>query len=128
MTQVRGEDVPVCLEIYFVSRKNAELCRVAFLVGQEELLRKNKIIKPKTRSRGIGIEDPDLFKDFAMADTYQVHPSMIESLTDLQFAPATDPIVPERLSRVVLKEVEIKGRGLGLSDDNNAPEIEGLVF
>lgn len=134
VSQVDGESVRIPAlfwkVIYFVSKGKKGLCRVGFLVGQEELLHKDEIVKPKVKSRSIGQKEAELFADFALADTYQVHPTFIESLTGLRFTDAIDPIEQDRRNHVVLKEVQVRSRGLGGSDvaqgDQSLPVIEGL--
>lgn len=88
--------------IYYINSAK-ELCRVAYLVGQRQLLTDAGIIRVSRDAMG-----DELFSDFQGAKTHQVDVSLIEELTDLTFAPAKDVFLDDRPKEMVLEEVEIK--------------------
>ena len=108
--------------IYYSDRDKV-LSRVAFLMGQENILMENGIVIPYSGSRGEE-EKPDdlLFVDFDKADTYQVSLDLIEELTGLDFPPAKDAVTHRRPVELILRETNAR--------DLAEPEhfIEGLVL
>ena len=72
VTEVDGESVQIPVLfwklVYYVNHTEGKLCRAGFLVGQEELLRKDGIIHPKVKSRQIDLGSKDKednrFQDF----------------------------------------------------------------
>lgn len=110
VTTVRGEQIRIPTlfwkVIYFVKPRQ-NLHRVAFLVGQEKLLVRHKIVEEPERSRGF--EDP--FEDFKLGDTYQVKPSLIESITGLSLPDATDPFEDNRPTKLIMEEVTLRSMG-----------------
>ena len=96
ITSVRDQQIKIpslfWKVIYYV-KPGGDLHRVAFLVGQENLLLKHDIVEHPERSRGF--EDP--FSDFKLGETYQVKSSFIEKITRLKLPEAKDPFVDPRL-------------------------------
>jgi len=107
--------------IYYPSG-NGTLCRVGFMISQEQVLLKNKIVEPAPVDRGVEPAIPPelLFLDFEKADTYQVNVPLIEEMTGLHFHPAREPFLDKRPSKLIMEEVAIRGLG--------APKIKGLVL
>ena len=89
--------------IYFV-KPGGDLHRVAFLVGQENLLLKHNIVEAPERSRGF--QDP--FSDFKLGDTYQVKSAYIEKITGLKLPEAKDPFVDPRPSKLLMEQVNLR--------------------
>lgn len=108
VTPVRGATVMIprmFWKMVYYTRDRKTLNRVAFLVGQEDILVKEGIVHPPSVSRGA---PPDTrFQDFKLGDTFQVHPSFIEDLTGFAFTPAREPFEDNRPVRIILEEVEL---------------------
>lgn len=92
-------------KMIYYSKRREELSRVAFLVGQEDILVKKGIVKPLRVTRGEGEENP--FQDFKLGDTFQVHPSFIEDMTGFTFVKANEPFEDFRPVKIILEEVEL---------------------
>lgn len=103
--EVRDEEIklPVLFwkVIYYIN-SSKELCRVAYLVGQRQLLTDAGIIRISR-----GVTGDELFSDFEEAKTHQVNISLIEELTDMTFAPAKDVFQDDRPREVILEDVEL---------------------
>ena len=119
VTKVRGVTVRIprmFWKMIYYTKRREELSRVAFLVGQEDILIKKGVVNPPPVFRGEAIEDP--FQDFKLGDTFQVHPSFIEDMTGFTFVKAKEPFEDFRPVRIILEEIEIpsesvsQGRGL----------------
>ena len=108
VTSVRGESVMIprlFWKMVYYSRDRRSLSRVAFLVGQEDILVKEGIVHPPSVSRSAP-PDPR-FQDFKLGDTFQVHPAFIEDLTGFTFPDAREPFEDHRPVRLILEEVEL---------------------
>ena len=110
VTTVRNEHIRIpslfWKVIYFV-KPGGDLHRVAFLVGQENLLLKHNIVEPPERSRGF--DDP--FSDFKLGETYQVKSTFVEKITGLTLPEAKDPFVDPRPSKLLMEEVNLRSLG-----------------
>ncbi|QNF35310.1 DNA/RNA non-specific endonuclease [Adhaeribacter swui] len=89
-------------------KEDQQLYRVGFLIGQEELLRQAKIIKPQPIEKTA--LPTDLFLDFEDAETYQVNIATIEQLTKLTLPIAQDVYQDTRPIKLVLEEVDVNAR------------------
>ena len=89
-------------KIIYFTKSDGKLYRVGFLMGQKELLVKDKIIEIVSKSI-------DPFGEFEHGDTFQVNLSLIESLTQIDFPPAIEPKQDDRSVKLVLEQIEIPG-------------------
>lgn len=104
--EIRGDalQLPVLFwKIIYYINYNHELCRTAFLVGQEKLLIEANVVR---RSRGVAEENT--FMDFALGDIYQVNVSLIEKLTDCTFEPAKEIFKDKRSENIILENVQVR--------------------
>ena len=91
--------------IYF-TRSGKKLYRVSFLYGQKSVLEDSGIVF-KTRSIA-PVET--LFMDFEYAKTFQVHTSVIETLTGFSFTEAIDPYQQKQKPlEMIVQEVNLRG-------------------
>ena len=104
VTPIRGErmQLPTMFwKVIYYQKEDGELHRVAFLLGQAHLWRRDEIaLFPR------GAEP---FADFEAASTYQVEVPTVEQLTGLTFASAHEVYQDPRPLALILSEV--KGRG-----------------
>ncbi|MBX2820994.1 MAG: DNA/RNA non-specific endonuclease [Rhodothermaceae bacterium] len=112
VTTVRGASVLIprlFWKMVYYTRDRQTLNRVAFLVGQEDILIDAGIVHPPSVSRG----DPEdaRFQDFKFGDTFQVHPSFIEDLTGFSFPHAREPFEDHRPVRIILEQVDLPLEG-----------------
>lgn len=123
VTEVDGEKVKIPTlfwKVVYFRNPQKELARIGFLMGQENVLLREKIVKKvfeeRSNTRG--------FSDFEDGDTYQVNVSLIERLTQLSFPKAIDPYEDERPNKLVIQEVQVRG----LDPAEASGTLEGLVF
>lgn len=105
VNRIRGKlvQLPVYFwKIVYYIDNNKELCRVAFLVGQKELLEKSGLL---LTSRSIR-RKRTTFSRFRKGDTFQVNVKLIERLTGCSFHPAKDVYKDKRSPALVLEEVQ----------------------
>ncbi len=108
--------------IYYTS-KFGKLYRVAFVMGQEDVLKDNGIVKDVSSKGGLGEDDFEeetetFFSQFKKMPASQVPVAMIEELTGLTFSPGEEPENMKKKSidfKAIEKEVQAKG---GLGDDD----------
>ena len=139
VTKIDGVEVQIPAlfwKVIYYSPDGKTLKRVAFLMGQKDLLLERKIAKPKPVDDELESSKPPavdpLFTDFENAATYQVNVSTVEKLSGLKFPDAEDPFKDDRLLKIVLKQVEVDDalesfRPEGSEDDADF-ELEGLVL
>ncbi len=90
--------------VYYI--KKGKLHQVGFLAGQEGILRRKKIVKAPSTSRG---QTEDNFMGFGEADTYQVKVKLLEAITGLKFPKAKELLVDQRPQKLILEEVTLRG-------------------
>lgn len=108
VTKVNGKEIqlPVLFwKVVVFSKDNRQLYRVGFLMGQAQLLRKAKIVKPEPIK--IAALEADRFMQFEDAETYQVNIATIENLTALTLPPARDVYQDSRPIKLILEEVDV---------------------
>ena len=128
---IKGEEVQIPVlfwKVIYFTADGKSLNRVAFLMGQEELLLKRRIVRPKVSELESVVSKPEYFNDFEDASTYQVSTSMVEDLTGLAFSPASDPFKETRLVKIILKQVEVSDLESFPGDNAIGYEMEGLVL
>ncbi|MDQ4139992.1 MAG: DNA/RNA non-specific endonuclease [Bacteroidota bacterium] len=111
VTKVLGKEIQLPTlfwKVVVFTKDDQQLYRVGFLMGQEQLLRKAKIVKPGPVE--IRALTTDLFQEFEDAETYQVNIATIEELTNLTLPPAKDIYEDSRPIKLVLEEVDINAR------------------
>ncbi|MDQ3292462.1 MAG: DNA/RNA non-specific endonuclease [Bacteroidota bacterium] len=111
VTKVLGKEIQLPTlfwKVVVFTKDDQRLYRVGFLMGQEELLRKARIVKPEPVE--IAARATDLFLDFEDAQTYQVNIATIEQLTNLTLPPAKDVYQDTRPIKLVLEEVDVNAR------------------
>ncbi len=134
MRPVNGNEVQIPAlfwKMIYFTPDGENLYRVAFLMGQKELLLKRKIARLKEEElERAPAPKPPFFLDFEDSATYQVNSSFVEQLTQLSFAPANDPYVDQRPAKIVLKAVEVGTDGLERFPGSGGTEyeLEGLVL
>jgi endonuclease G, mitochondrial len=126
ITRVEGQEVRIPTlfwKVIYFAKSGGQLNRVAFLMGQEELLEKDGIVHPRETGRGLFVsKEEQLFMDFKGADIYQVNLSTIRTLTKLSFTAANEPFKDKRSVALIRKEVQ----GRGLFGGEQEYEIEGV--
>ena len=128
VTEVDGQRVRIPTlfwKVIYFSKSDGRLYRVGFLMGQEDLLEKQKIVHPRERGRGLIVtEEEQLFMDFQQADIFQVNIGTIQQLTKLSFTPAVEPFTDKRSIPLIRKEVQ----GRGLLGGEPVYVIEGMTL
>lgn len=130
--QIDGLDVQIPVifwKVIYYTSKTGKLYRVAFVMGQEDVLKNNGIVKDTSSKGGLGEDDFEeetetFFSQFKKMPASQVPVAMIENLTGLTFAPGEEPKAIKKKStdfQAIEKEVQAKG---GLGDDEFAEEGE----
>lgn len=121
VTKVSGQEIQLPTlfwKVVVFSKDDQQLYRVGFLMGQEQLLRQGKIIKPEPIE--IAALATDRFTEFEDAETYQVNIATIENLTKLTLPPAQDVYQDNRPIKLILEEVDIvarvAGRGVAVAE------------
>ncbi|MEM8896778.1 MAG: DNA/RNA non-specific endonuclease [Bacteroidota bacterium] len=123
VTEVDGGLVKIPIlfwKVVYFRNSQKELVRIGFLMGQEKVLLKEKIVKRVQEKTSL----TRAFDDFEDGDTYQVNVSLIEKLTQLTFPKAIDPFEDERPNKLVLQEVQVRG----MNPEETSGTLEGLVF
>lgn len=120
VSEVRSQEIqlPTLFWKVVYYQINQHLYRVAFLMGQKNLLEKDQIV---ISSKSISMGD-ELFTDFELAETYQVNVNLIEKLTGLTFSSAIDVYSDTRPSHLILDVVNPRG------SDKSIEQISGLVL
>lgn len=114
VTKVNNEDVLIPTlywKVIFYTNDGKKLSKVGFLMGQENLLRKRKIVKPQAAKILFAkhlAKEKEFFNDFKDAQTYQVNLATIEKLSGLKFPAAKQPYKDKRPIPLIIKEVEVK--------------------
>lgn len=112
VTEVDGQSIRIPTlfwKVIYFTKSDGRLYRVGFLMGQEDLLLKEKIVRPPKRSKSIFLtEEEQLFMNFKHADTYQVNIGTIRKLTKLSFTAAREPFKDDRPITLIRKEVQSK--------------------
>lgn len=123
VTEVDGQRllIPTLFwKVIYFTKSDGHLYRVGFLMGQGELLEKQKIVQPQPRSRDFFVnEEEQLFMEFKQAEIFQVNISVIRKLTKLQFTAAKEPYKDDRPITLIQKEVQSRG-----FYDENGPSVE----
>ncbi len=124
---VQGERVKIPTlfwKVIYYTTSDGKLNRVAFLMGQRQLLEKTETIAVER-----DIDDATLFLDFADAETYQVNVSTVEQLTGLIFASAEDRYNDARSIPLIVQNVQVT-RDIDAPEDPSALdyEIRGLMI
>lgn len=105
-TPINGQYVQLPLHfwkvVYFQKADN-KTYRVGFLMSHHSLLKASGII---TDLESESLDDR-LFLDFKKAGTYQVNISLIENITNLQFAYAVDSYQDSRAVELIFDEIDI---------------------
>ncbi|MEM6765265.1 MAG: DNA/RNA non-specific endonuclease [Bacteroidota bacterium] len=125
VTEVKGEwvQIPTLFwKVVYFCNPQKQLTRIGFLMGQEKVLLREKIIQEASKKEG----RTRMFDDFEDGDTYQVRVSLIESLTGITFPEAEDPYEDERPNKLILQQVQV--RSLRSTEDTPSSSIKGLVW
>ncbi|NAY93138.1 hypothetical protein GTQ34_14575 [Muricauda sp. JGD-17] len=96
--------------IYYENSEN-ELMRVSFITNQQDILEKNRVIKPiivRTVDR-LPEKSQHNFQKFKAAETYQTDVSLIESLTNLTFHKAIEIFKEKRPVRLIEQSTNVRG-------------------
>lgn len=128
---VKGQEVQIPVlfwKVIYFSGDGKTLNRVAFLMGQENLLKERRIVRSREGELEVAVPKPTFFDDFEDAATYQVNIDVVEQLTGLTFSQAVDPYHDKRPVKIILKQVEVSDLE-GFSDENALGfELEGIVL
>lgn len=128
VTEVEGQQVQIPTlfwKVIFFRKSDGDLYRVAFLMGQEELLEEMEIVQSRRTSRNIfPTEEEQLFMEFKKANIYQVNINTILKLTKLRFSAAKEPFKDKRSMALIRKEVQ----GRDLFGGESSFIIEGLTI
>lgn len=128
VTEVEGQQVQIPTlfwKVIFFRKSDGRLYRVAFLMGQEELLEEMDIVMSRRTSRNIfPTEEEQLFMEFKKADIYQVNINTIRKLTKLRFSAAREPFKDKRSMALIQKEVQ----GRDLWGGETSLVIEGITI
>ena len=111
VTEVRDVKVQIPVlfwkVVYYI--KMDILHQVSFLVGQKEVLERNKIVESSLINTRGGLTTT--FTDFEDTETYQVEIGLLENLTGLTFPYAIDAFQDDRPQKLILQEVTVRGGG-----------------
>lgn len=125
VTEVDGSTIQLPTlfwKVIYFAKSDGRVYRVGFLMGQEELLEKQKLIHPRPASRLLVISPEErMFMQFKKADVFQVNIATIRKLTKLIFPSGREPYKDDRPVALIRKEVQ--GRGL---DGESGFVIQGL--
>lgn len=91
--------------VYYRNPENA-LCRVGFLMSQDQLLHKSKLVEWPAKERAAA----GPFAQLGAQKTYQVNVSLIEKLTGLRFARAKNVYRDRRPRELILQEIDLQER------------------
>ena len=128
---VKGQEVQIPVlfwKVIYFTADGKTLNRVAFLMGQEKLLKKRRIVRPKEGELEAVTRKPEFFNDFQDASTYQVNIDTVEKLTGLSFSPAADPYHDKRPVKIILKKVEVSDLERFVDNKGLDFELQGLVL
>lgn len=117
--------------VYYHNPQNV-LCRVGFMMSQEQLLRESQLVSwPSGRRRAVAEGGP--FLELGDQKAYQVNVALIERLTGLKFARAKDVYRDRRPSQLILREIDLEARftphfreGVALKDQSSLQFMIGL--
>lgn len=125
VTEVDGQTVQLPTlfwKVIYFAKSDGQVYRVAFLMGQEELLERQGLIHPRPASRLLVISPEErMFMQFKKADIFQVNIATIRKLTGLGFSAGQEPYRDDRPIALIRKEVQ--GRSL---DGQPIVIIDGL--
>ncbi len=114
VTKYEGQDIQIPTlfwKVIYFAKSDGELFRVAFLMGQEELLEKDGIVRQRGRVRARPTAEQELFMTFKKADIFQVDIKTIRALTGLSFTAANEPFKEKRPITLIRKKVQVRGAG-----------------
>ncbi len=133
VTQVNGQTVqlPVLFwKVVYYSTDGKSLSRVAFLMGQEDLLIDNGIARSKTQIRLLNTffaPEKKLFMDYEDAETFQINMKTVQKLSGLTFPKAKEPYKDTRPLKLIKKVVQAKDKKktilLSINEDISVPEF-----
>lgn len=129
--EIKGQRVQIPTlfwKLIYFTPDGKTLYRVAFLMGQKELLFKRKIVKPRDEELEGFIIESTIFDNYEDAAMYQVNVNVVEKLTGLHFSPANDPYRDDRPVKLILKEVEVDGLESFSGSEGPGFELEGIVL
>jgi endonuclease G len=92
-----------CIKVVYFQKADNKTYRVGFLLSHHSLLKASSII---TNLESESLDD-HLFLDFKKAETYQVNISIIENITNMQFAYAVDSYQDTRPIELIFDEIDI---------------------
>jgi endonuclease G len=98
-------------KVVYYTNDGENLSRVAFLMGQENLLLERGIAVRRVGVFEIMEVAPELFQDFEDRDIYQVNVATIERLTKMRFAPAKEPFKDKRPLKLIIDKVQVANVG-----------------
>jgi endonuclease G len=129
VTPVAGQEVRIPTlfwKVIYFTKSDGRLYRVGFLMGQEELLEKEKLVHPRPTSRDFDASEEELlFLQFKDANLYQVNIRTISKLAGLIFTAAAEPYQDDRPVTLIRNEVQARG-GFGEADSDLDFLIDGL--
>ena len=114
VSKVNNEDVLIPTlfwKVIYYSNDGKKLSKVGFLMGQENLLKKRKIVttqRPEMVFAAHLQKEKAHFMEFKDAQTYQVNLASIEKLSGLKFPAAKQPYKDKRPIPLVVEAVEMK--------------------
>ncbi|MBX2899817.1 MAG: DNA/RNA non-specific endonuclease [Cyclobacteriaceae bacterium] len=134
VTPVNGQIVqlPVLFwKVVYYSSDGKSLSRVAFLMGQEDLLIDNGIARSKLPTRLLNTffaPSKKLFMDYEDAETYQINMKTVQKLSGLTFTKAKEPYKDTRPLKLIKKVVQAKDKKksilLSVNEDISVPEFK----
>jgi endonuclease G, mitochondrial len=115
-------------KVAYYLNKNDELCRIGFLMGQEDLLKKSELTQlPDLEAAVLHPKDAtDAFQDLLKNKTFQVNIALIEKMSKLKFSPAKDKITDNRRIELTMKEIDLMQRESFNLNHQMAEDAHGL--
>ncbi len=93
--------------IYYLD-KNKVLSRVAFMMGQRDILKHKGVVKEHPLDPFEGVTVPDeFFHDYKDAETYQVNVETVERFTGLHFMHCREPYTDTRPTPLIVEDAEL---------------------
>ncbi len=128
---IKGQEVQIPTlfwKVVYFTADGKTLSRVAFLMGQKNLLFERRIVREKETELESVVRDPFLFTDFKDAAAYQVNIASVEKLTGLSFAPALEPYKDSRAAEIIMRQVEVDDLERFPGDNALGYELQGLML
>lgn len=96
-------------KVVYYHNPEGKLCRVGFLMSQEQLLRESRLVKwPSVKRRAAAAAGP--FAELGTQKVYQVDVPLIERLSGLKFSRAREVYRDDRPQELILREIDLQER------------------